>query len=61
MGLASQMQFMCLVSGVHCFCEISVAFWKVPYLVAKGLLQDRGSTCLLNPKETKCIARNKKR
>lgn len=37
-ALASQMQFKLLVSGVHCLCEVSVVFWKVPYVVAKCFL-----------------------
>ena len=58
-GLVSQVQFRLLVSSVHCLCEVSIVFWKIPYVVTKYFLQDWGSFGLLNTKETKFTANSK--
>ena len=60
-GLVSQVQFRLLVSSVHCLCEVTIVFWKILYFVTKNFLQDWGSFCLLNTKETKFTANSKER
>lgn len=55
--LARQKQFIPLISNIVYLCEVGAVFCKVLYVVAK----DRGSFCLLYPKERKEIVETRKR